>query len=325
MILDILSLTGYGPLARLSGGIAARRDEWRDTDTVSTENLRLILGVGRSGTSWVSRVLSRARQPMRFCSEPLFYIEPRLPFHRKGDHTAVGYEDFPEDHPLLSAYRRLLDRHRGGVQPDTLPRDDADWQLCLVKEVHALLGTEGLLRHYRPPALFILRDPVYVADSLFSAQTLGSAYLDHEVKAVQAEGFLDRFLPGRQETLKRLFAGVRRQGPRERIVLSKVICIRLLQEMFMVLAEEFPSLRLVRYEELCESPRETLSEAAQALSIPWDEDMDTYLARTMRADSTSADPYSVMRNTAEQQHRPFRFLTPRDIALCRSTLEAFAA
>ena len=262
---------------------------------------------------------------MRFYFEPLFYIEPRLPFRRKGDHTAVGYGEFPEEHPLLSAYRLLLDRQCSGVRPDVLRRADAGWEVCLVKEVHALLGTEGLLRHCRPPALFILRDPLYVADSLFSAQSLTTAYLDHEVKAVRERSFLDRFLPGRQEMMERLFRDIRKRGRRERIVLSKVVCIRLLHEMFMVLAEEFPFVRLMRYEELCEAPRESLSAAAQALSIPWDQDMEVYLAKTMQADSTSVDPYSVMRNTAEQKTRSFRFLTSKEIVLCRSTLEAFAA
>jgi hypothetical protein len=41
-------------------------------------SLRLILGVGRSGTTWVSRVLGSTLQPIRYCCEPLFYLHPRL-------------------------------------------------------------------------------------------------------------------------------------------------------------------------------------------------------------------------------------------------------
>ena len=288
----------------------------------SLASLRLVLGVGRSGTTWVSHVFSSTLQPIRYCCEPLFYLHPRLAFHRKGDHTAVGYEEFEEGHPLLSAYLRLLDRDGFGVQPDTLRRNDDDWSLCLVKEVHALLGTEGLLRHCHPPTLFILRDPLYVADSLFSAQSLGTAYLDHEAKAVQQTNFLDRFLPGRQEDLERLFWVVRHSGRREQMILTKVLCIRLLQKMFVMLAREFPCAQIIHYEELCTAPSEGLSAAAQALSLSWDHNMELSLAETSQADSISADPYSVMRNTAEQVQRRFKFLSASDIALCRAMLEA---
>lgn len=286
------------------------------------ETLRLILGVGRSGTTWVSRVLSKTRRRVRFFMEPLFHLEPRLPFHDTGDHTAVGYESFSPDHPLLSAYRRIASRHLGGSQVKGLERDDDAWELCLVKEVHALLGTEGLLRAWQTPALFVLRDPVNVADSLFAAQTLQTIYLNHEVEAVQQEAFLDRFAPGRQETVRQLFAGAARREPREQIILAKVICTQVLQEMFLALAEEFPFVKTLCYEKLCEAPRETLKAASQALSIPWDQDIEEYLSKTMQADATSNDPYSIMRNTAEQRMRPLKFLNPEETALCRAALGA---
>ena len=50
--------------------------------------------------------------------------------------------------------------------------------------------------------------------------------------------------------------------------------------------------------------------------------MESCLSKTLQADSTSIDPYSVKRNTAEQAQRPFRFLSANDVALCRATLEA---
>jgi hypothetical protein len=313
------------PVRAKASALSLNRLDVGDVDSSlrrSAANLRLVLGVGRSGTTWVGHVLSSTLQPIRYCSEPLFYLQPRLSFHRKGDHTAVGYEEFDEDHPLLSAYLRLLDREDNGVQKDTLQRDDAGWDLCLVKEVHALLGSEGLLRHYQPPTLFILRDPLYVADSLFSAQTLGTAYLDHEVKAVQKPSFWERFLPGRQEALERIFWVVRHSGRRQQMMLNKVICIRLLQEMFVILTNEFPCAQTIHYEGLCAAPREGLNTAARALSLSWDQNMELCLSKTSQADSTSANPYSVMRNTAKQANRPFRFLKANDVALCRAMLDA---
>ena len=287
--------------------------------------LRLILGASRSGTSWVSEVFSKMSSPCRFFSEPLFHLTPRLPFHTEGDHTAVGYESLCRDHPLLWAYRLVGHRQFDGSALKVSQREDPDWKICLVKEVHALLGSEGLLSAWRTPTLFILRDPVYVADSLFAAQSLETIYFDHEIKAVQAESFLERFAPGRQDAVKRLFADAARREQRPRILLDKVICTQLIHDMFAVLAKEFPCAKAMRYEEFCEKPREAFRLAADALAIPWDEAMEAYLRKTMQADATSEDPYSVMRNTAEQKARPFKFLSSEERSLCRSALQAIAA
>src|SRR5207302_164296 len=73
------------------------------------------------------------------------------------------------------------------------------------------------------------------------------------------------------------------------LVLAKLICIQLLQEMFSVLAEEFSCAKAIRYEEFCERPREAFQSAAAALYIAWDASMEGYLGKTMQADSTSAD------------------------------------
>ena len=260
-----------------------------DSTAPEPERLRLILGVGRSGTSWVCQVLFKTSVRCRCFSEPLFHLTPRLPFNARGDHTAVKFEELSPGHPLLRAYELLAHRPFDGSRLHGAGRDDAGWEICLVKEVHALLGVEGLLRAWRTPSLFILRDPIYVADSLFAAETLQTGYLEHEGRAVRHEEFLNRFAPGRESAVERLLAGAARREPRQKIILRKVICIQLLQEMFSVLAAEFPGAKALRYEQICQAPRRCFPAMADALSIPWDDAMEGYLEKTMQADATSAD------------------------------------
>lgn len=289
-------------------------------------SLRLVLGTGRSGTSWTSKVLSKTKQPCRFFSEPLYHLQPRLPFQDRGDHTAIGYKRKPNGGALLAAYQLLA--HPQFDEP-ALPgceRNDPGWAFCLVKEVHALLGAEALLRAWQTPAVFILRDPVYVIDSLFATGTSETIYLDHEVRAVQQKPFLDRFAGGQQETVRRALAENVRLPQRRRAMLDKVICIQLLQNMFLALAEELPRARAFAYEDFCERPVETFQAAARALSIPWDQTMAAYLQETMRGDpAAAANPYSVLRDTPAQKNRAFKFLSPEEIVLCRSTLESIAS
>ena len=286
------------------------------------QRLRVILGVGRSGTSWVSQVLFKTTLPGRCLSEPLFHMTPRLPFHRAGDHTAVPYEAMPPRHPLRRAYELLAHRQFDPVGLHGVARDEPGWEICLVKEVHALLGAEGLLRAWGAPVVFILRDPVYVLDSLLAAQTLRTIYLDHEVEAVREPAFLRRFAPGREEAVRRAFARTARQESRPQIIQRKVLCVQLLQEMFAVLAREFPSAKTWRYEQCCQTPEASFRAIAAALSLPWDEALARGLAETTQADATSHQPYSVVRDTAQQTDRPLKFLTGAEAALCRDALAA---
>jgi hypothetical protein len=287
--------------------------------------LRLILGTARSGTSWVSKVLSKTGLPCRFSNEPLFHIQPRLQYHSHGDHTALSYNGNCDPSPLLDLYRLAAHRQFDGAGLPGNEREDPGWAICLVKEVHALLGTEALLRAWKVPVIFILRDPVYILDSMFAAQTLDTIYMDHDVRAVQEGAFLDRFAPGAQATVRAAMAENTGRPHRPRVILEKLICAHLLQRMFTTLAGEFPHASAFAYEDFCAKPLETFPAAAKALNMPWDDAIAGYLQKTMKSnDQAAADPYAVQRDTASQASREFMFLTPEEVSLCRSTLERLA-
>jgi hypothetical protein len=290
-----------------------------------TGALRLVLGAGRSGTSWVSKVLSKTGLPCRFSNEPLFHIKPPLPFHCRGDHTAMRYDGETDPGPLLAAYQLAMHpEFDGGGLPGN-EREDANWEICLIKEVHALLGSEALLRAWKVPVIFILRDPMYIIDSLFAAQTIDTTYMDHEVVSVRGEAFLDRFAGGAREAVRQALAENAGRQHRGRVLLDKLICAQLLQRMFTTLALEFPQAKAFAYEDFCVKPAETFAAAALALNMPWDATMASYLRNTMKANETAAaDPYAVQRDTAAQKDRAFRFLKPEEVALCRSTIAAIA-
>jgi hypothetical protein len=287
--------------------------------------LRLILGVGRSGTNWISGVLAKTPCKTRFFSEPLFHLTPLLPFKNSGDHTAIGYAEPAYLAPLLDAYRLVAHRQFGVLGLQGCERNDPDWMICLVKEVHALLGSEALLDAWKSPVIFISRDPVYVIDSLFSAQTVNTIYLDHEVHSVQESAFLERFARGIQQKVRVAMQAHRRSSYRRRTIVHKLVCVQLLQRMFYELANTFGHAKLFAYEDFCERPSETFRAAAQFLSIPWDETLNAYLEKTRHADQrVASDPYSIVRDTAAQRERSFKFLSPAEVALCRSVLAAIA-
>ena len=290
-----------------------------------TQKLRLILGVGRSGTTWLSRVLSETSTPIRFFMEGLYSVKPKLSFSEGNDHTAIKYyPKLPERHSLLSVYRSLikpqynwsalgLNRH--------LQRDDPNWQFCLVKEVHSLLATEALLQFFSCPTVIVVRDPVYVIDSLFARDGLSSPYLCDESKVVRQVAFLKRFMPEQSEAILEALHKVNSIGKlREQSILKKVLTVAIIQQMFCVLADKFQCIYLIEYEELCQSSQALFRSVAEFFTLDWDDRVERFLATTTQTYSNKADKYPVFRQTSCQVKRNFKFLSFEEVNLCHQIL-----
>lgn len=291
--------------------------------------LRLVLGVGRSGTSWLAAVLSRTPTPLRYLKEPLFHLTPSLRFARTLDHTALGHTpELAGDHPLARAYGLLASPSWpiGLLRaPECKQRDDPDWELCLVKEVHSLLATPGLLRQLGCRCLVLVRNPVHVVDSLLAAQGLGTIYLGNEARYVRKGEFLHRLEPANAEAVRAAFERADDAAhPRLRTVGEKLLTAALVQRSLAETARELACARLLDYESLCRSPARTFREAAEFLSLEWSAEVDEFLATTGSAggDSNESNPYSVLRDTAHQLQRPMRFLSPDEVAWCEELLVA---
>lgn len=287
--------------------------------------LRLILGVGRSGTTWLSRGLASTSTPIRFVEEGFFWIEPKLEFAAEGDHTAIAYRPaLPEQHPLVCVYRALGDRgvdwsQRGLARH--VRRDDADWRICLVKEVHSLLATEGLLNALKCPTLLVVRDPVYVVDSVFDRFGMESIFLGNEARWVREPAFLERIAGVAMGRLLDVWQRVDEIADgRARGILEKVLTVASIGRMFRLLASECGHAKLVEYEALCRSPEAMFRSAAEFLDLAWCERIEKYLEATTDSASETDDPRSVVRVTARQVGRPLRFLSADEASACRRVL-----
>lgn len=294
----------------------------------ATEKLRLVLGTARSGTSWLVETLAASSTPLRYWHEPFFRYRPRMPFSDGEDHLAIRYEErLSRWHPLVRAYRSLTvpvyDWHQLGLDERDLRRNDPDWKLCVVKEVHSLLATEGVVRHFGVPMIFIVRDPVYVCDSLFHRDGLCSHYARAEGQYVFEASFLGRFLPERKEAVcqayRRLGAEV---NDRRRIIFERVLTLGLMQLMLRRLNAELERTMLLSYEEMCDNPESTFARAAHFLGLRWEQNAQSFLAETMQQRDESYDPHSIYRATSKQRGRPFKFITDAEAKAAYAMLKS---
>ncbi len=294
------------------------------------QKFRLVLGVGRSGTTWLSCVLSETPTPIRFFMEPFYQLRPRVSFSVSGDQTAIEYKATLQDqHPLSNIFRSLLtpqyDWHSLGLSGNLI-RNDHDWKVCLIKEVHSLLATEAMLKFLKCPTVLVLRDPLYIIDSLFARDGLKTAYLCNESKYVNNPFFLKRFSPDPTKDISMILKESVPNGKiRENIILDKVLTVSLIQSMFRVLASEFQHAQIIEYESLCQSPELHFHSIASFLSLDWSESIEQYLLKTMRStlDQRKND-YPIFLETIDQIGRPFKFLSKEEVLLCRRVLNDYS-
>ena len=271
------------------------------------KKLRLVLGLGRSGTTWVGNTLSKSKTALRYLEEPLFHINPKLKFNTPPDHTAIGFSEyFPKNHPLVRIYR--IFSHKG-MKHRYLPRqfvkrNDAEFDVVVVKEVHGLLGTEALAETLNIPVLLITRNVFSIIDSLFRAQTFDTPYLVNEYKLVKENYFLEYYFPGEKKVLQNAFNQINSVTDKEdRLLLEKFITSFLITKMFEKISQKRKNILVKSYESLCHKPNENYAQIADFFSMEYKEDYYIFKRNESTIDEEK-DHYSLIRNTKQQLCKP---------------------
>lgn len=267
--------------------LAARRPDayharWmRSTDALAQrhpprpDRLRLVLGVGRSGTTWLAESLARSATPLSYLEEPYRRVRPRPVFATGDEPTALPYTDDP-DAPAVRRLRRTLELLSGfepdaaWLDPRSARRAEAGASRVLVKEVHALMGVEHVLARVACPTILIVRRFEPLLDSLMAHVGVGSALFREEYASLTATPFLPRCLPDLEAPARDAAAWIDREapGPRVRDVLINGLAIGLLQAHFERLASRYDAAMLVRHDDLIESdPEPRFAEMAGFLGL----------------------------------------------------------
>ena len=119
--------------------------------------LRFLFGVGRSGTSWLIKVLSMTKTKIRFYNEILNQVNPFFYFQNNNDFTARRYiESFTSNDPLITIFKASLSdkinqKYFLYNNPEKLERNDKDFAFTLHKEVHSLLAIEAIAKYFKVP------------------------------------------------------------------------------------------------------------------------------------------------------------------------------
>ncbi len=291
------------------------------------DKLRLILGLGRSGTTWVGRVLAETSTPIRFIEEPLPKLRPKVNvFSHTADPSALGYvQTLSPNHPLIRSYKLLTVKECNWQElkiSSSVKRNDQSWELCLVKEVHGLLATRALLKTLKVPCVIITRNPLYSCDSLFYRDGVKSPYLYLE-KTKLHQRTLHSFLPTELVNyitkLQKMYA----KPDRKSMIVRQLISQSLIQILLVKVARQNNNCKLIKYEDICTFPYKNFIKIFNFLEVEWNKKSEDFLSSTIQKESSKSSQYicTVTRDTKAQVHRPFKFLTLDEVNLCENILE----
>jgi len=288
-------------------------------EDVELSKLRFIIACGRSGTSWLGRVISETSTPLRYCHEILTYVNPFYYFSKKNDFVANRYFDKCDaDNPLVKIYSATsskkinLDKFLP-KRTRQIKRNDQNFEFVLHKEVHALLATEALVSFFKTPFLLITRNPAYVVDSLFDYHPLNSVIWRNESEYIKDPVFLNRFFPDSGQRIIEMLSKYPDDGMnRENTIIAKAITVGVINKMLYSISKKYENVMYIKYEELCKNPFGVYEQIFNFFGFDFGEKARQSIANTTKAKDEKYDPMSICRNSGEQVERKLKSLTDEE-------------
>lgn len=215
------------------------------------EKLRLVIGPGRSGTSWLASMLSETSTPTWYLNEPIAHFPYRMPFYHKYDQSAVNYiSKLNEYNPLTKAYKLLTNTNfiEEQLPNERLKRKSNQPEAILIKEVHSLLATEAIVNYFNVPCVVITRNPLYVVDSNITTFGLNCHLYEAETNSIFNDNFIDKFNINKE--VVKYYKSTLPVKDKEKIITQYLIRIGIINKFLKTIAHNNSNCIHVNYENL---------------------------------------------------------------------------
>lgn len=277
----------------------------------------LVLGIGRSGTTLLGRLVALSPTPMRFISEPITCLkEPISP-----DRVDVNFIS-PTEQERVAKIREILLSMEKEVEMfksemhTRIERDDPDGRYLLIKEVHALLAFPQILKDLDCRVAVITRDTSRVLDSYL--------FLEDNFKyLVEEYRFLKEYVAGRTSqqssvidvALERVSSAVVCYLKRPTWVTSRlrrIACtMEVIRHFLLAWAEQDERVVAVRYEDVCLEPVSEMQRVFAFLGLACDAQAKGRILKMTSGEST--EYYATNKNSRKVLNQAYRKLVPREL------------
>jgi hypothetical protein len=275
-----------------------------------------ILGIGRSGTTLLGRLVALSPTPMRFISEPITCLkEPISP-----DRVDVNFIS-PAEQERVAKIRGILLRMEKEVEMfksqmlARIERDDPVGRYLLIKEVHALLAFPQILKDLDCRVAVITRDTSRVLDSYLLVEG-NFKYLVEEYK------FLKEYVAGRiaqrspviDAALEKVSPAVVRYLRRPTWITSRLrrtaCTMEVIRHFLLAWAEQDDRVVAVQYKDVCLEPVSEMQRVLAFLGLACDARAESQILKMTSGEST--EYYATDKDSRKVLTQAYRKLMPRE-------------
>lgn len=280
---------------------------------------RFVLGVGRSGTTFLSRLMALSNSPMKYIVEPLPRVKRLLDTEYTEPWTVLPLPDSPEvinaRNIILGLSSRSNELIREDVLDRTVVRDDPYFEFMLIKEVHGLLAFPLILSGVDYKAVVIVRRVERVLDSYFHGHTKQQRkylideydyiknYLSYRHGGFPKNKILDL-------ALKEVSKGIRNYIKRSRLFTKEILRHACIVETLNQFLEQWSVIdnrvKLVSFEDLCVSPVDESKCLYNFLDFEYGNSTIDKIINMTTGDKSSY--YETDKNSEEILKQDFKFL-----------------
>ena len=285
-------------------------------------NLLIILGIGRSGTTWISKIISQTEEPIRSIQEPIYDLGIKL--HPHNDQTSIPYSDKKSAKLIEKIYQACtLSKNtlkkmypKEHIYKNKIFKNDKGFKNTLIKEVHCLLATENIIKSINKPMVLITRNIERTIDSQLVFSGYYRPVLINEFEFIQEDSFLNRFFPKEKNKILNEIKRIKKiKTKKDSFIAKKSIVSILINEMFKKLGAEYPNVLTISYEKTCDHSLKEYRKIAKHFNLTFGNKAKKALEDSQKKSSDSSHHNSIYRDTKNQKTKPFKFLTKKDFIL----------
>lgn len=276
-----------------------------------------VLGVGRSGTTLLGRLVALSSTPMRFISEPITCLNGPIGPERV-DVNFIA----PTEQERVAKMREVFSRMEREVEvikPKMrfmIERDNPDAKCLLLKEVHALLAFPQILAGRDCRIVVITRETSRVLDSYLLVEG-NFLYLVEEYKFIAdyvSKRISERY-PIIDAALNEVSPSVMRYLKRPMWMTSRlrrIVCaMEVVRHFLLAWAEQDERVMAVQYSALCQEPMAQMRRIFSFLELDCDAETENHIMKM--TSGASRGYYSTDKDSRAILNQAYRKLTPADL------------
>lgn len=283
---------------------------------------RFVLGVGRSGTTLLGRLMALSTSPMKFISEPFPGIE------RRGNPKCVDPSfimPIPNSEEVKSARNNIValskneDVLKKELSGKRVERSDNNPDFLLIKEVHTLLAFPMILSGLDYKAVVVTRDTTRVIDSYFHGHTKKQRiylieefqYIKDYVRGRTRNFSCDILNDALQSISLKLIKHIKRPSWMTSELSRQVLVTEIINHFLTAWARTDERVMYVAFEDLCSTPLEVCKKLYDFLDLGYDETTISDIEKITKGKSTAY--YDTDKDSGKILKQEYKYLSEKDL------------